>query len=265
MSAAYETIGPDFAIDSLSTHFVAGPDPKLPLRCRVQRLNDGGRFVTRTVSLEQEGKRKVFVTCSFVRYEALGGPSMTHCMPRQSHQLIDKITLDDLELAKNSLGPYMKFQRLPLIPISTATTSPIESTPDAMVYTAVGTISPALSSKNPKIHALAIIALSDYHVLDAAPTLHGRTFGLAHIDDTTRTPTGHDFKLYTTLNHTIHFHRHERYRADELCYIEVTSPWAGRRRAEMQSRIFDRRGGLVATCVQEAYYVLKEEEKSSRL
>lgn len=157
-----------------------------------------------------------------------------------------------------------KFQRLPLVRNNSISNSK-EGAPESMIYTSVATIFPSIRSSDNQIHAIGIIGLSDYHVLDAAPTLHGLTFGLPRINDTTRTPTKHKFKLYTTLNHTIHFHAHEGFRADDLCYIEVTSPWAGGRRAELQSRIFGRSGRLIATCVQEAYYVLKEDAKESRL
>lgn len=263
-AAAYQTVESDFAIDSLTTHFLSGPDPKIPLRIRIQRPSDGGRFVTRVAVVEQNGRNMVHVFCSFVRASALGGSSMTHRVSRQSTQTVDAITLDDLELAKSDLGPYMKFQRLPLVSNTVASNSK-ENAPESMIYTSVATISPKISSSDSQIHAIGIIGLSDYHVLDAPPTLHGLTFGLPRINDTTRTRTEHNFKMYTTLNHTIHFHLHNDFRADDLCYIEVNSPWAGERRAEILSRIFDRSGRLIATCKQEAYYVLKEDAKDSRL
>lgn len=262
--AAYKTVGLDFAIDSLTTHFLSGPDPKAPLRLRVRRPSDGGRFVTRTVSVEQNGRSMVHVFCSFVRASALDGRSMIHCVSRQNPQTIEQITLDDLELAKNDHGPYMKFQRLPLVRNEAAWKSG-EPTPESMIYTSVAKISAPITTSNAAAQAVGIIAISDYHVLDGPPTLHGLTFGLPWINDTTRTRTEHKFKMYTSLNHTIHFHMHQGFRADDLCYIEVTSPWAGGRRAEIHSRIFDRSGRLIATCVQEAYYVLKEEPKGSRL
>ena len=42
------------------------------------------------------------------------------------------------------------------------------------------------------------------------------------------------------------------------------SPWTNRRRAEVDSRIFSREGKLVATCVQESYYVLKGEGRRAK-
>lgn len=60
-AAAYETVTPDFCIDTLQTHFLAGPKAELPLQLSVQRLSDTGRFATRVVMIEQAGMRMVHV------------------------------------------------------------------------------------------------------------------------------------------------------------------------------------------------------------
>jgi acyl-CoA thioesterase len=137
-----------------------------------------------------------------------------------------------------------------------------------MTYTSVAQISPPITPTDPSttaIHqSLGIISLSDYHILDAPPTLHGLSFGLPIINDRSRTPTYTHFERYTSLTHTIHFHLHEGFKSDDLCYIEVTSPWARGRRAEVHSRIFGRDGRLIATCVQGSYYVMKEDLKGER-
>jgi acyl-CoA thioesterase len=112
---------------------------------------------------------------------------------------------------------------------------------------------------------LGIIQLSDYHILDAPPTLHGIPFGIPAINDTTRSPTKNSFQMFTSLNHTVRFHVHDGFRADDLCYIEVNCPWTNHRRAEVQSIIFDRKGTMIATCVQGPYYVLKDEKDGSKL
>ena len=114
-AAAYETVTDDFSIDTLAANFLNGPDPTKLLQIRVQRLSDGGRFCTRIVIVEQDGTNMVHCTCSFVRTGAMKGPSMTHCVARRTSQTLDKITLDDLELGRTKQGPFMKFQRLPLV------------------------------------------------------------------------------------------------------------------------------------------------------
>lgn len=266
-AAAYETVTSDFSIDTLQAHFVSGPKDDVLLQMKVQRLKDSGRFAHRVVEVNQKDALMVHVTCSFVRTALMKGPSMTHSVGRAAGQTIDSITLDDLELGIDKQGPVMRFQRLPLVHTggTGATHSPEDPTPDSMTYTSAAIISSPIPPGNSRLQALGIITLSDYHILDAPPTLHKISYGVSEINDTSRTPTYQNFQHYTSLNHTIHFHIHDGFRADELCYIEVQNPWTNRRRAEVQSRIFDRHGKLVATCVQGSYYVLKEEKDSSKL
>ena len=263
-AAAYETVTTDFSIDTLQAHFLSGPNCDGHLQMTVQRLSDGGRFATRVISVRQNSNRLVHVTCSFVRTAAMKGPSMTHSSQRKSSQTVGAITLDDLEPGRNQQGPVFQYERLPLL-YTGPDPRPLKPAPMHMIYTCAATVSPHIESANPRYQALGIIALSDYHVLDAPPTLHGLSFGTAAIGDATQTPTPVDFDRFTSINHAIYFHVHEHFRADELCYIEVQNPWTNRRRAEIQSRIFNRAGGLIATTVQEAYYVLKPEKGDSKL
>ncbi|KAK3695909.1 acyl-CoA thioesterase [Vermiconidia calcicola] len=260
-AAAYETVSFDFSINTLQAHFLAGPKPDQLLRFKVQRLSESGRFATRVVTLEQSETAVVHVTCSFVRTSAMQGRTMTHSVGRSSPQTAEAITLDDLEVGRNKQGPIFKFQRLPLV-YSGPGPAPSNPPPESMTYTSLATISSPIKSKDLRYQALGIIALSDYHILDAPPTLHRIPFGQPAIGDRSRKVPPNEFKLFTSLNHNIRFHVHQGFRADDLCYIEVNNPWASKRRAEVQSRIFDREGKLVATCVQETYYVMKEKDDS---
>lgn len=262
-AAAYKTVSSDQSIDTLHAHFLSGPDPNHLLRLSVQRLTDGGRFAVRAVTIEQAGRTLVHVSCSFVRIAIMKGRSMKHATQRSTDQAVERITLDDLEPGNRKKGPYMKFQRLPLVDLGNGTKQSVS--PETKVYTSVAQILSPISNISPELHNLGIIYLSDYHILDGAPTLHGLTIGLPAINDTERKSTRNYFERMTSLNHTIRFHAHEGFRADDLCYIEVTTPWTGQRRAEVNSKIFNRAGMLIATCVQEAYFVMKEEKKSSSL
>ena len=264
INAAYETVPSGFSVDTINTHFVSGPKAALPLQIKVQRLSESGRFMTRVVDASQSGTTMVHVTCSFVRTSAMKGPSMTHAGGRKTTQTINAITLDDLELGRDRLGPYMKFQRLPLV-YDGPGAAPRAPPPESFIYTSVAQISPSIPTADPRTHALGIICLSDYHILDAPPTLHGITFENPLIGDTQRTPTQQNFERMTSLSHTVHFHIHDGFRADDLCYIEVTCPWTNGRRAEVDSRIFDKDGKLIATCVQGSYYVLNESQGQSKL
>lgn len=82
-------------------------------------------------------------------------------------------------------------------------------------------------------------------------TLSDLTFGLHAINDTTKTPTRQQAKMYTSLNHAVYIHRHGGFRVDEICYVEARCVWAGDGRALVNTRIFDKDGECIATCVQE--------------
>lgn len=264
-SAAYETVSSDFSIASLQTHFLLGPRNDQRIDLHVQRLSDGGRFSTRVVSLIQSNKTMVHVTCSFVRTAAMGGPSMEHSVSRATDYRLDAITLDDLEWGRTELGPYMKYQRFPLAYTGPERPAPANPPPENLIHPCAAVVSPAINSDSRRLHILGIILLSDYHVLDCPPSVHGLTFGPPTVNDTTKTRTPQQFERITSLNHSILFHTHEGFRADEMCYVEATSPWASRRRGEILTRVFSKDGKLIATCKQEGYYVLKGEKKDGKL
>lgn len=263
-NAAAQTTAPGFTIDTLSCHFLAAPKADVPFDIAVQRLTDGGRFCSRLTTLSQTAALKVHVTISFVRPTSMTGPSMTHHAPRRSHQKISSIELDDLADERTDIGPYMKFQRLPLLYTGPHEPPPSHPSPESLLYTSAAQMAPlGDDSKTKNLHTLALVALSDYHILDCPPTVHGLALSTPAINDRERKPTNSDFQFFTSLNHSIRFHAHDGFRADELLYIEANCPWTKGRRAQVDSRIFSGDGKLLATCAQEAYFVMKDEEKQS--
>lgn len=57
--------------------------------------------------------------------------------------------------------------------------------------------------------------------------------------------------MMVSLDHTIYFHRPREVRVDEWMCSEMESPWAGEGRGVVMQRIWNRKGVLLATCVQE--------------
>ncbi|EXJ96080.1 hypothetical protein A1O1_01206 [Capronia coronata CBS 617.96] len=262
-AAAYKTVPEGFALDSLQTHFMLAPDATKPLVYRVQRLSYGRRFAVRLVTIEQDQKACVTITTSFMNNVSWTGQAMKYEVAVKMKQRIDEmdITLDDFEATRTSLGPFMKSERLPLM-YEVIRQRNAELTwcidlieprdPSTTIAPVIAQIDPPIkSSTGSPGHILAIIHLSDYHVMDCPLSIHGVEFGLWKIGDHTKTPTTAGMKIMTSLNHTVHFHVHDDFRADELVYIEVTSPWARDGRAMIHSRIYSKRGLLIATCVQE--------------
>jgi acyl-CoA thioesterase len=115
-------------------------------------------------------------------------------------------------------------------------------------------------------HILAIIHISDFYLLDAPLALHGLSYGTPAIGDPDRKPTRSDTKFLVTLNHTIHFHRLDGWRADGPdggVYVELRSPWAKDGKVLGHSTIFGRDGVVIATCVQEGYILLRHYEETT--
>jgi len=64
-----------------------------------------------------------------------------------------------------------------------------------------------------------------------------------------------------SLDHTIYFHRPRELRADEWLFTEMESPWAGDGRGLVFQRIWNRKGVLIASCVQEGLVRLEQDEQ----
>jgi len=114
-AAAYHTVPEDFVLDSLHSHFLGGPSAKKPMTFKVTRLSNGKRFAVRHVIIEQDSRVLLTSTIQFVNGSAWTGPAMSHSVSRQTSHKISSITLDDLEVGRHRLGPFMKVQRLPLV------------------------------------------------------------------------------------------------------------------------------------------------------
>lgn len=112
--AAYHTAPDDFILDGLQASFLLGAKAKVPMIFRVTRLSNGRRFAVRAVVLEQNGVPLLHATVSFVNQSPWIGPSMKSTSRRKTSHSVTEITLDDLEENRGPLGPFMKFQRLPL-------------------------------------------------------------------------------------------------------------------------------------------------------
>ncbi|KPI37766.1 Acyl-coenzyme A thioesterase 8 [Cyphellophora attinorum] len=255
--AAYQTLpaDPAYALDNLHCQFLSGSNPDEPYTITIQPLTDGKRFRVRSAVVTQAGRNIVSVTMAFINASPWKGPSMRHSVPRVGKERVREITIDDLERGRTVRGGYMKFQRLPLVhrdPREVHTSvKPVVAHIIGPMQAETGTIP----------HVLGLLNLSDYHVLAAPSDLHGYTLGLPAIGDASGKPTEAMASMFTSLNHTVHIHSYD-FRADELMYVEVTSPWTGDGRGMANSRIFNQKGDLIASCVQETYHVLKPGQKS---
>jgi acyl-CoA thioesterase 8 len=253
--AAYQTIPSGYALDNLHCQFLNGSNPDTKYTIKVQRTSNGKRFIIRVATVCQGERNIVSVTMAFISCSAWTGPAMRHTVQRQGTTMVDAITIDDLERGRTAKGGFMKFQRLPLLHASP------QQAHTSMEPVVAHIIGPLKAERGTTPHILGLLNLSDYHVLMGPAVLNGLSGPLPAIGDTSGVPEQSSMKMFTSLNHTIHIHSHD-FRADEMVYIEVTSPWTGDGRGLANSRIFSSDGRLLASCVQETFYVVKPDAKS---
>lgn len=115
-AAAYKTVPKDFEVANLQTQFVAGSKAERPFIYKVQRASGGKRFAVRIVTIEQEDKVVATIMLSFVNAKIWSGPAMTHSVSRATDYHMEDVEFDDLAEGRTRFGPFMKFQRMPLIP-----------------------------------------------------------------------------------------------------------------------------------------------------
>lgn len=71
--------------------------------------------------------------------------------------------------------------------------------------------------------------------------------------------------MMVSLDHSIYFHRPQSIRSDEWLFSQMESPWAGDGRGLVMQKIWNRRGELVATCVQEGLVRLVQGREKLKL
>lgn len=97
---------------------------------------------------------------------------------------------------------------------------------------------------------LGLIALSDIFLLDSAPRIYGLGFDV-ETEKSLSERMARDYKVMTTINHSIHVVNVDAVRVDDWIYVECETPWASNGRIMAHSRIYSRDGILLATCAQE--------------
>ncbi|KPI40959.1 uncharacterized protein AB675_10890 [Cyphellophora attinorum] len=253
-AAAYRTVPDDVAITSLHAQFGANVVTDKPIVYRVQRVRDGGYLKTRKVVIEQDSCEMVWFTIGFVRMTPWKGPAIKHSSQQVGLQPLRKIELDEFRhfFGRRANRPRMEFQRLPLI---------TEASISSSVQPVVGRIIDALEAPaGSAVHVVGLMSLTDCMFSSAPHALHDVKLVLPPIGDTTSGPQIPDTTSLMTLDHTVHIHSHD-FRADELLYFEMDSPWAANGRAFVRSRIFKEDGTFIASCSQEVLTVFKPDAK----
>ncbi|GAB2215200.1 hypothetical protein Droror1_Dr00019581, partial [Drosera rotundifolia] len=238
LAAASKTFGCLKFAHHVQAYFLRGGDYKVPTIFKVFQVHDGKDITTRRVEAIQEGKLAFLLVASFLK-EADGLEHQEAVMPTvPSPDML--LSIEDV-MEKSSLEYHLssdenKKKRLDPFPIDIRVCNPD-------ILTRLSRPPPRLSywfksreklSDDPALHQCVVAYASDLIFIQVSTNPHQRG----------------DYVIRTlSLNHTMWFHRTTR--ADEWILHVIDSPLAYDARGICTSQMFNTKGELVASLVQE--------------
>jgi acyl-CoA thioesterase II len=236
LAAATATVGADRAIHSLHGYFLLAGDPEHEIIYDVERIRDGGSFTTRRIKAIQHGQAIFAMSASFHRHE--DGFDHQSTMP-------DVPAPETLPSAKDLIGKMMAhlpdnmkayWNREHPIDVRIVDPSRYTSREPRTAEQAVWLKTNGALPDSANLHHAVLAYASDFTLLDTALVAHGKLL------------FDRDIQL-ASLDHAMWFHR--PFRADDWLLYAQDSPSAFGARGYCRGSIYDRRGQLVASTVQE--------------
>lgn len=236
VSSVSMTVDANRPIHSLHGYFLLGGDPTQTIDYEVNRIRDGASFNTRLVHAMQQDRAIFSMSASFHKQE----PGLEHQDP-----MPDVPPPEDLPTMKQLIAPVLD-KMPPTLKAYWSKPHPIEGRlVDASRYASrkarkahqaiwIKTAGPMPDT--PYLHKAVAAYTSDFTLLDTALIAHGKLL------------YDPDMQL-ASLDHAMWFHRDFRI-DDWLLYVQE-SPTAAGARGFSRGTLFDRKGRLVASTVQE--------------
>lgn len=232
--AAARTVESDFAVHSLHAYFIRPGDGSVPILYEVDRLRDGGSFVTRRVVAIQHGRAIFNLQASFQRPEE----------DRFDHQQEMPSEVDDPESLpdfKERMEPWKEmlgedYERDRPIDVRNADWLPSDRKRQLPPAQRVWLRADGRLPDDPVLHACIVTYASDMTLLDTA-TL---PFAMGAMDENL---------FMASLDHAMWFHR--PFRADDWLLYVQDSPSASMGRGLARGLIYTRSGDLAVSVVQE--------------
>ncbi len=238
--AAGRTTDGDRPVHSLHAYFLRPGVPGVPIVYMVERVRDGRSFTTRRVVAVQQGRTIFNLTASFHRDEQgfehqVPMPEVPdpESLPRLTDEIRDR--LGALPESLERMTYHQPFdiryvERLRWTPRDLEGVEPRS----AVWMRAVGPL-----GDDPLVHTCAVTYASDMTLLDTVRLPIEPLWG----------PRGFDM---ASLDHAMWFHN--PFRADEWFLYQQESPVATGARGLARGQIFDRRGRLLVSVMQEGLF-----------
>lgn len=234
--AAGRTVGAERQVHSLHAYFLLPGDTSVPIVYDVEPLRDGRSFSSRRVAARQHGRKIFYLTASYHVPEE--GPEHQDAAPAVPAPE-DCPTLAEVVAqtrgAAEAEGLSREFAALEVrhagaAPSGGESADPLHPAIARVWMRVAGTL-----PTDPGLHSCLLAYLSDLTLLHASLVPHGAALRRG--------------VQLASLDHAMWFHRPVR--ADEWLLYDQVSPSATGARGLSIGRVFDARGVLVATAVQE--------------
>ena len=261
IAAGQRTVDADFAIHSCHCYFLLAGSNSIPITYHVERVRDGRSFATRTVQARQRGKCIFTTTMSFMK-EAPGMKNLSHAVgmgggapPDEEGGGTDAIEIKGAEVTGGSTPGERKCSHWVRAKGKISPGAQVAALAYMTDWFFLGTI--------PRVHELFPPAVSSpgdraKHKVESNPN----GIGDAPSGGEEERP---EIGMMVSLDHSIYFHEPGLIKADEWMFTEMQSPWAGNGRGVVTSRVFNRDGVLLATCMQEGVMRLKQDKNKAKL
>ena len=236
LSAAKETVDENRQVHSFHSYFLRPGDPQKPIIYDVENLRDGRSFSTRRVKAIQYGRPIFYLTASYQAEESgLSHQSTMPDVPPPESLISEQALVQSIaeHLPKAAVETFGRERPIEVRPVTVV--NPLAPKPEApkqyLWIKANGDM-----PDDPRIHQYVLAYASDWGFLVTALQPHGVTL---------MTPK----MKVATIDHSMWYHR--PFRMDEWLLYAIDSPSASGARGLVRGEIYNQRGELVASAVQE--------------
>ncbi|KLV05347.1 MULTISPECIES: acyl-CoA thioesterase II [Photobacterium] len=236
LSAAKETVEEDRQVHSFHSYFLRPGDPHKPIIYDVETLRDGVSFSTRRVKAIQYGRPIFYITASYqIEEEGFSHQAEMPQVPsfdtlKSERELVHEIAHLLPKAALDTFGRERPIEVRPANVINPLDPKPTEAKQYLWIK-ANGEM-----PDDPRIHQYLLAYASDWGFLVTALQPHGVTLFSPRMK-------------VATIDHSMWYHR--PFRMDEWLLYAIESPSASGARGFVRGEIFNQKGELVASAVQE--------------
>ena len=224
--SAVRTVNPEFQVHSLHGYFLRPGDATAPTVYIVERLRDGGSFVTRRVNAIQHGENIFSMSASFQTDQS--GIEPQDAVPVAAPP-DDLPALSDIKAFDDAGFKQFAEWDVRIVPKEMLTRLPGKASQQQVWFRHRDPL-----PNDYVLHICALAYMSDLTLLGSAQVNHADERG--HL-------------MVASLDHAMWFMR--QFRADEWLLYDQSSPSASGGRSLCQGKIFNQDGEMVAAVMQE--------------